>query len=238
MNLDPHKTVRELALEVPNAVRVFEKSKIDYCCGGDQPLSGACARAGVKVEKISRMLDEVEAPRPDASVADFRSMRLGELTDYIVKKHHVFTMHEVQRLKELLDNVCSAHGANHPELLQIRSTFRELCADLGPHMFKEEQILFPYLDQLDRAGVGETRPPFAPFGTVRNPISMMMQEHDAAGDLLREIRKLSRDFWRARRRLCKLSHSLYWARRTRERPSPAHSPGEQHSVSTSGEAGR
>ena len=32
------------------------------------------------------------------------------------------------------------------------------------------------------------------FGTVRNPVRMMMTEHDAAGDVLRNIRQLSNDF--------------------------------------------
>jgi regulator of cell morphogenesis and NO signaling len=32
------------------------------------------------------------------------------------------------------------------------------------------------------------------FGTVRNPVRMMMTEHDGAGDLLRRIRQLSNDF--------------------------------------------
>ena len=28
------KTVREYALEIPTATRIFEKLGIDYCCGG------------------------------------------------------------------------------------------------------------------------------------------------------------------------------------------------------------
>ena len=28
------KTVREYALEIPEATRIFEKLGIDYCCGG------------------------------------------------------------------------------------------------------------------------------------------------------------------------------------------------------------
>ncbi len=194
MNLDPHKTVSELTLEIPNAARVFENAKIDYCCGGDQPLNEACARAGVDVETVSRLLNEVQARTPETGSADFRSMRLVELTNYIVDKHHKFTVDAVQRLATLLDDVCSAHGANHPELLQIRPLFRQLAAELAPHMFKEEQVLFPYINELDRATDGARGIPFAPFGTVRNPIVMMTQEHDVAGDLLREIRKLSRGF--------------------------------------------
>jgi iron-sulfur cluster repair protein YtfE (RIC family) len=37
MNISTDKTVREYALEMPQAMRVFEKLKIDYCCGGDLP---------------------------------------------------------------------------------------------------------------------------------------------------------------------------------------------------------
>jgi len=38
MTLTVSKTVRDLALEIPNAARVFEKFGIDYCCGGMKPL--------------------------------------------------------------------------------------------------------------------------------------------------------------------------------------------------------
>ncbi len=34
MNLNSAKTVRELAVEIPNATRIFEKLGINYCCGG------------------------------------------------------------------------------------------------------------------------------------------------------------------------------------------------------------
>jgi regulator of cell morphogenesis and NO signaling len=61
-------------------------------------------------------------------------------------------------------------------------------------MMKEERILFPYIGQLEEALAQKRLAPFAPFGTVRNPIGMMMKEHDAAGDLLREMRKISADY--------------------------------------------
>ena len=40
-------------------------------------------------------------------------------------------------------------------------------------------------------GVPLFRPP---FGTVANPVRMMMLEHDRAGDLLKQIRVLSSDY--------------------------------------------
>src|SRR5262249_53241291 len=57
-----------------------------------------------------------------------------------------------------------------------------------------EQILFPFIIALEKARQ-ENRPgPFPPFGTVNNPIRMMLIEHDTAGDLLREMRKLTCDY--------------------------------------------
>jgi regulator of cell morphogenesis and NO signaling len=55
-------------------------------------------------------------------------------------------------------------------------------------MFKEEQILFPYIIELERSALQNGPAPFAPFGTVSNPIRMMMIEHETVGDLLRELR--------------------------------------------------
>ena len=53
MSLTTAKTVRELALEFPNATRVFEKLGIDYCCGGNKSLEEACADANLSADEIT-----------------------------------------------------------------------------------------------------------------------------------------------------------------------------------------
>ena len=40
---------------------------------------------------------------------------------------------------------------------------------------------------------GEAAPP-AMFGSVLNPVRMMMQDHDGAGDALRSLRSLAKDY--------------------------------------------
>ncbi len=35
------QTVREIALNQPSSIRVFERYGIDYCCGGRKPLAEA-----------------------------------------------------------------------------------------------------------------------------------------------------------------------------------------------------
>ena len=193
--LSLNTTVRDIVLEQPQATRVFEKLKIDYCCGGDQTLGEACASAGVEVASLERMLDEARPNGFEVSVTiDFQKLSLRELIDHILDKHHVYTKDEMLRLEPLMAKVISAHGGNHSELNEMGALFQQVCADLKPHMFKEEQVLFPYVLEMEKSVLENRPPPFAPFGTVKNPVRMMMMEHDTVGDLLRELRALSSNY--------------------------------------------
>ena len=191
--INSETTVREIALQMPESTRLFERLQIDYCCGGNQPLTQACASAGVNVDTVVEMLGKV-AESPETSESDFQNLSLADLIEHILTTHHVFTKTEMDRLEALTAKVIGAHGNNHPELIHLGELFKTLCDDLKPHMFKEEQILFPYIIAMTRAAAQNRPAPFAPFGTVNNPVRMMMSEHDMAGQLLRELRALTSDY--------------------------------------------
>ena len=54
-------------------------------------------------------------------------------------------------------------------------------------MFKEEQVLFPYVQRLEAAFQEGRSTPLPPFGTIANPIAMMMAERYNAGEVLNQI---------------------------------------------------
>lgn len=192
--LDATKTVRELALEVPNSIRVFQKLKIDFCCGGARPIAEACAAVGVELETVGALLAEEAARGTAADGRDFTQTTLAELIRHILDTHHVYTREELERLGFLVAKVTAKHAEAHPEMFAVGTLFQRLAADLAPHLFKEEQVLFPYVLRLEEAARRGGPTPFAPFGTVENPVRMMMSEHDTAGDLLRELRAATRDY--------------------------------------------
>lgn len=196
MNLDGARTVRELAIEIPNATRTFEKLGIDYCCGGSRSLSDACMHAHITVEDVLNQLEQDSAFRPASESAgqDFMSGTLIELVEHIVGKHHGYVKQEVPRLQQLLKKVVSVHGTAHPELGRIQQVFQGMAAELTSHMMKEEHILFPYIVALENS-VSHGRPaPRPAFGTVSNPVHMMELEHDSAGAALKEINTLSSNY--------------------------------------------
>jgi regulator of cell morphogenesis and NO signaling len=141
--INSETTVREVALTVPSSTRIFEKLKIDYCCGGNQALAEACASAGVVVDNVIELLTEVMPSNSSDGSIVFQNASLPQLITHILDTHHVFTKSEMDRLQSLADKVLAAHGGNHPELVHLDELITRLCADLKPHMFKEEQILFP-----------------------------------------------------------------------------------------------
>ncbi|HKO97350.1 MAG TPA: iron-sulfur cluster repair di-iron protein [Pyrinomonadaceae bacterium] len=194
MNLVTTKTVRELAVEIPGATRVFERLGIDYCCGGNRTLADACETAGTPLEDVQRSLEQTITSDPELQEENFQTITLEELINHIVGKHHCFTRLEIFRLNALLEKVCTVHGDNHPELFKINMLFRELGADLEAHMSKEERVLFPYVVKIEAAARQNLLLSRAPFGTVANPVRMMMMEHDRAGELLKEIRTLSANY--------------------------------------------
>lgn len=189
----PTQTVREIALENPGSIRVFEKLGIDYCCGGRKPLAEACAAKNLAVEAVIAAVDR-GAETETVAAEDWTTQSLAGLIRHILETHHTYIRNETPRLAGLAQKVVNRHGDTQAELRTIQAKLAELSEELTEHCAKEEVVLFPYVAKMERALAEHTAKPRGCFSTVASPIAMMTQEHDAAGALLGEIRALSGDF--------------------------------------------
>jgi regulator of cell morphogenesis and NO signaling len=194
MTLAATKTVGEIAVEMPSATREFEKLGIDYCCGGSRTLRQACTEANISVDAALARLEESLAATQSEVSQDWQKQLLADLIGHIATTHHTFVREESPRILALAAKVVGVHGKNHPELLQVQQVFSVLAEELRVHLMKEEQMLFPYISLMEESALaGEPAPP-AMFGTVANPVRMMMQEHDGAGEALRSLRSVTSDY--------------------------------------------
>lgn len=187
------RTVRDIALENPAAVRVFEKYGIDYCCGGRVPLAEACAAKGLNVDDVIASLEATSAPSISRD-KDWAKESLADLAAHIVDTHHAYVTREVPRLNELAAKVVNRHGDTRRELRAIQAKVAELGEELIAHQGKEEVVLFPYIGRLERYVSGSGNKPRDCFGTIAHPIAMMTKDHDVAGNLMAEIRAFSQDY--------------------------------------------
>lgn len=193
MSLSGATKVKDIALSNPKARQILEDAGVDYCCSGSKSLHEACMHTNVPAEEILKRLRENSEQVGPGETAWF-SAPLADLTRHIREKHHQYVRGAIPRVRTLLEKVKAKHVEKHPEVGDIQLLFTEVGQEMIMHMQKEEQILFPYIDAVERA-VNEKKTPEPPFfGTVRNPIQAMMSEHDSAGELVKQMRKASGDY--------------------------------------------
>ncbi len=179
-------TLATIVTEHPDLARELERRSLDYCCGGRRTLSEACERAGIDPDRTADELGQV-ASRPKAEWANAEP---AALVEHLESTHHAYLHDEFPRLSALAAKVVGVHGSRHPELAEIAATYEALRDDLEPHLGKEERVLFPMIRQLATAGESPT----FHCGSIQSPISVMMMEHDRAGELLATLRRLTRDY--------------------------------------------
>lgn len=195
MSLDQNRTIREWVRKVPAAAAVFEEMGIEYCCDGAQTFEKACASAHRTVAEVqqriaSRMTSVSDATQTD----DWGAESLGDLMGHIVENHHAFTRRELERLGPLARTVTRVHGKFHTELLRIESVLKIMTCELNLHMNKEEEVLFPYIAEIEEVALGNHQGRSQRMNGIRSPVDMMMLEHDTTGQHLHTIREASANY--------------------------------------------
>ena len=188
-SLDERTPVGEIVVASAAAAKLFERVRVDYYNAGAIPLAEACAKAGADLSTVLAAIRETPAER-----IDWRAETARALSHHIEQTHHVLTRSETNDLTSLSERVRQRHVSRFSELQEVQRLADVLEQELLQHMMKEEQILFPFVTSMETAISAGDDPPVPFFGTVRNPIYMMVQEHDAVGDMLDEFRRLTNDY--------------------------------------------
>ncbi len=174
-------TLGDLVTADSRRARVLERFGIDYCCNGHRSLTEAAGEAGLDVAEISAALTFAD-PAP---VSTAQTLEQGALAHDIVDTHHAYMWEEMPRLQALVDKVHSVHGESHPELARVREAYTTAVTELEPHMTTEERKVFPAISKMEK-----TRAPLE-SGSLAGPIEQLRREHDAVGDLFKEINALT-----------------------------------------------
>ncbi|HQU96603.1 MAG: iron-sulfur cluster repair di-iron protein [Bacteroidetes bacterium] len=188
-----NQIIGELVARDYRTASVFKKYSIDFCCQGNRTIEEACEKKNIDTKKVLEDLVAMMEAKSE-STTDYQSWPLDLLADYIEKKHHRYVQEKTLEIQPYLDKICKVHGERHPELLEIKEEFNASAGELAAHMKKEELILFPFIRKMTKAKLENTKVDAAHFGTVKNPIQMMMNEHTVEGNRFRKIEELSNNY--------------------------------------------
>lgn len=187
LDIQPASTIGSLVAQRPALAQFLEHSGIDYCCGGKKSIEEVCVARRWSVSEFIAELQGAAEQTAEESYVDAAAMSLTKLADHIEQTHHAYLRSELPRLKALTEKVAHAHGEKDQRLEVIRDEFFKFAQELSMHMMKEEQVLFPFVRQLEAS---ETSPSFH-CGSVANPIRQMEREHQDAGQALELFRDLT-----------------------------------------------
>ncbi|WP_410514638.1 iron-sulfur cluster repair di-iron protein [Paenibacillus sp. BR2-3] len=181
--------VRDIVLQFPKSADYFKANKIDFCCGGAKPLGEAVQERGLNKEAVIsdlyKLLEEYPVLEEDTV---WNHAPSAELIDHIVNKHHRYLREELPLIGQNVTKVFRVHGEDSPHLAELYTLFNTLKGELLEHTAKEEVSEFPkilsYVENPSESSLTE----------LREALHELEGEHDAAGDILKEIRRVTNDF--------------------------------------------
>jgi regulator of cell morphogenesis and NO signaling len=165
--------IGEIVATLPQTANYFIKENVDFCCGGERSLKEAILDSNLSVDQV---IDDLEDIR-NTSTKKYKAWREGtseEIINHIIEKHHQFLRENLPLISELAFKVLYVHGKEHAVLFKVHELFNSLRSELERHLTKEEILLFPAIHEGNDTLIKE-----------------LMDEHDGAGDLIKEIKEIT-----------------------------------------------
>ena len=173
---------------------VFKKYQLSYCCSAAISLKSACEVKGIDFELISNELKEATRNLILPNNLSFDEWKIDFLIDFITNIHHAYIYRVIPSLLSTLESFSRGHQAKYPELIGILKLFTKLAEILLLHNRHEDEIIFPYIKQIDSAYRRKE-----PYGnlfvrTLRKPLHIIEREHFQIQELLNDLKIETKQF--------------------------------------------
>ena len=183
MTFFPYTTVGEVAAKFPATVRVFQRRKVEFCCGGHQTLAQVCRDTGTPYEILTVELED--AIRQAPARVTWADRPLSEVTEHIVDAFHQPFLLELPRLRALITRLQGHGGAHHRVLTVVGHELQRFEAALLARVTAEKDELFPLIDRLEVDGTCDKDLPR--LAALRSDAEMFHQDAARTIRLLRGI---------------------------------------------------
>ncbi len=191
MNITSDTRVGDIATTIPASISVFERYGVDFCCGGDTPLSEALHGTGLSVGDILAEIESAAASiqAEDRLHEDWADRDPAALADHVEAVHHSYIRERMPAVGRKMATVLMVHGEAHPELFELGRLFEQLRLEIEEHLRTEEEVVFPAIRSLVReAPTGSTE------AALKDALRNLEGEHDGVGNLLKAMRGITSSY--------------------------------------------
>lgn len=186
-------TVGEIVAGNYHAAGVFRQYGLDFCCGGGISLKDACEKHNLDMDRVLNDLLSINRGQTSADV-NYQAWEPGYLIDHIIDNHHRFVRSKTKEISVYALKVANVHGERHPENKKIYNLFVNLAQELMQHLVDEEKRVFPLILDIYNSRLNGGSVDSEKIEDLRKEIERMEEDHEGAGAIMAEIRKLSNDF--------------------------------------------
>lgn len=190
--INASQTIGQIAGRQPYTVEVFEQFGIHYCCHGEDTVEAACAALGLDREAVLSELNRAAETSP-AAPSRWTDPILESLIGRLRSNTELLLRRNLPRIQKLARAVGSCQSHRHSQSREVARLVRKLVPEITAHIAQESGVLFPAIQNIEQAYVGEAAMRTLP-ASVRHNIAQMERSHEAIGDLLSTLRRLTGDF--------------------------------------------
>jgi regulator of cell morphogenesis and NO signaling len=183
-----NQNLGEIVSIFPGAAEIFNRYKIDYCCGGHNTLASALDEKAIDYDTLVEELNNEYEKfiKSNSEYKDWRKEKPSTLIKHLLQTHHEFTKKQLREIDILLFKVLKVHFQHHSEeLLKVHKLFGSLKTELEEHLIKEEEHLFPLIEKF------EITKDDSVLSEIHQVIKDTESEHDAAGNIIKELEKIT-----------------------------------------------
>ncbi len=203
-----NKLVIDIVRENISTSKVFFHYGIDYCCNGTITLAEAIKDLEVDMNTV---INELKKHLSDnlPSEENMHLMMPDELIEIIKDKHHGYLHLNLPLIHESGQIAVRENPKEAKVLVDLLSAFVELRDSLNKNIFKEDNIIFPYILNITEAYKNDLKIDIAPFRKITNALNFMELENNKTHMLMSKIRTLSNNYLAepSSSKICKLFYS-------------------------------
>jgi regulator of cell morphogenesis and NO signaling len=186
-------TISEIVRKDYRTADVFKKHGINFCCGGQVSLQEVCLAKNIDYKIVEEDLSAVTRNIHFPNALQFSEWKIDFLIDYIINVHHAYVNIAAAPLQASLVSFADHHKNKKPfeELLIL---FKKITGSLMAHNQQEEEIIFPYVRQIESTHRRKEIYGNLFVRTLRKPLSNMEQEHTSLTTMMEEMQTLTDNY--------------------------------------------
>jgi regulator of cell morphogenesis and NO signaling len=186
--------IRDITASQPSAVALFERFEIDICSLADKSLAEACSELHLSLDQLLEKLEECRERESSSGPSDPSTLSCTDLIRHIVRTHHRRIRQDLPILAAQARELSEKSGEPSPALNMLKTLTEKLQQQMLENIRKEEEVLFPFIVQMEEDSILAYPPAHACFRSVSHPVFMMVQEHESASLTMSEIRACTEGF--------------------------------------------